>query len=319
MTLHRVTPSPAGRRAAGGGRVVRLADRVATPPATTVRSADVHKTRQDALLLHSWRRTAPHRFAVTARWAAEHPFYRTGAARTPDPMMVIETLRQAVILVAHTGYDVPRSAAFVMGAISADITPGTRIGAGGTSVTVEVACRDVVVRGGSLRSLRAEVVFLAGGRVIARGTGDLVAVRAEVYHRVRAGRTATDHVSTLPRLDASVVGRGSHRDVVLSPHGPDSWRLALDTTHPYLFDHGNDHVPGMVLLEAARQVHAAVHGARPVGTVDAVFHRYAEFRPEVELRLVAPDRSGTTCVEACQDGTPVARFRLEWAALPLAA
>lgn len=317
MTMPRVTPHADDRRVARRAPETPPIGRIAALPApAVVRPLDVHKTRRDALLLHSWTRSAEHRFAVRARWSSDHPFYP--AARTPDPMTVLETLRQAVILVAHVGYDVPRSAAFVMGAISTEIAPG----AGFTprrSVMVEVSCGDVVLRGGGLRSLRATVVFRVGGRVIARGTGDLVALRAETYRRIRSGRPAIAHASGLTRLAAPLVGCATDGDVVLSRLGPDSWRLALDTAHPYLFDHANDHVPGMVLLEAARQAHAVAHPARSVRSVEAVFHRYAEFEPDVELRLADPTRPAQTCVEAYQGDTMVARFCLTCDASPLAA
>ncbi|MDI6413506.1 AfsA-related hotdog domain-containing protein [Streptomyces albus] len=71
------------------------------------------------------------------------------------------------------------------------------------------------------------------------------------------------------------------QDVVLAP-GPRAgrWRLNPDPDHPILFDHGGDHVPGMVLLEAARQAACAllVPGTTLIPTrVSTAFHRYAEF------------------------------------------
>jgi hypothetical protein len=41
---------------------------------------------------------------------------------------------------------------------------------------------------------------------------------------------------------------------VLSPVlGANTWQLRVDQSHAVLFDHPVDHVPGMVLMEAARQ------------------------------------------------------------------
>ncbi|WP_260845011.1 AfsA-related hotdog domain-containing protein [Streptomyces sp. SLBN-31] len=53
----------------------------------------------------------------------------------------------------------------------------------------------------------------------------------------------------------------SPTDVVLSPLGqPHRWQLRVDTRHPVLFDHIVDHVPGMLLIEAARQAATATLG-----------------------------------------------------------
>jgi hypothetical protein len=51
----------------------------------------------------------------------------------------------------------------------------------------------------------------------------------------------------------------------------------VDTRHPVLFDHPLDHVPGMLLMEAARQASTVFlgHPCLPVGLTNE-FARYAE-------------------------------------------
>ncbi|MCZ0971672.1 AfsA-related hotdog domain-containing protein [Streptomyces albulus] len=51
----------------------------------------------------------------------------------------------------------------------------------------------------------------------------------------------------------------------------------MNTAHPVLFDHPVDHVPGMLMVEAARQAARAVapHWSLPVA-LDCSFARYAE-------------------------------------------
>jgi hypothetical protein len=70
--------------------------------------------------------------------------------------------------------------------------------------------------------------------------------------------------------------------VVLSPTaGPNVWQLRVDTRHPVLFDHQLDHVPGMLLLEAARQGATAALGARSILPLTMA----CDFRKYVELDL----------------------------------
>ncbi|NEC10620.1 AfsA-related hotdog domain-containing protein, partial [Streptomyces sp. SID7909] len=96
----------------------------------------------------------------------------------------------------------------------------------------------------------------------------------------------------------------AERDVVLAPPvAPGRWPLRLDTGHPTLFGRPNDHVPGILLLEAARQAaNATVPGFLPV-TLRSDFLRYVELdRPCWIEATTAP--AGVR-VRAVQDGEPV--------------
>jgi hypothetical protein len=105
-----------------------------------------------------------------------------------------------------------------------------------------------------------------------------------IYDRLRGShadaRQVFAHALPLsPALPPAVVGRGTERDVVLSAGRPPyRWRLRVDTAHRILFDHAHDHIPGMVLLEAASQAAHACAAARrvvPFG-FEADFYRYVE-------------------------------------------
>jgi len=105
-------------------------------------------------------------------------------------------------------------------------------------------------------------------------------VSPAVYRRLHAARTGDG--APLPLTVPTAphdVGRVSPTDVVLSPTPePGRWQLRADTRHPVLFDHSVDHVPGMVLPEAARQAAAALlgHPCLPISLA-------GEFTHNVEL------------------------------------
>jgi hypothetical protein len=86
---------------------------------------------------------------------------------------------------------------------------------------------------------------------------------------------------------------------MLSPTDhPARWLLTPDLGHPILFDHSDDHLPGMVLLEGARQA-ATAHLAPRVLTPAAAattFHRYAELdRPcWIDVQDISPHTTTPT-------------------------
>ncbi|MYU48012.1 hypothetical protein GTV15_14040, partial [Streptomyces sp. SID7803] len=108
-------------------------------------------------------------------------------------------------------------------------------------------------------------------------------------------------------------------DVVLSDvpgagsGGNPRWLLTPpDLNHPILFDHKGDHVPGMVLLEAARQAACAVMApplVHPPAAASNDFHQYAELdRPcWVEVTRVSYEAGNMVTMEVVgsQDGKDV--------------
>ncbi|HET6856021.1 MAG TPA: AfsA-related hotdog domain-containing protein, partial [Streptomyces sp.] len=79
---------------------------------------------------------------------------------------------------------------------------------------------------------------------------------------------------------AHLVGRASASDIVLAPTDrPDRWQLRVDVSNTGLYDHPVDHVPGLVLIEAAYQAAHALtgpHAALP-RTVTTAYDQYIEF------------------------------------------
>jgi hypothetical protein len=91
------------------------------------------------------------------------------------------------------------------------------------------------------------------------------------------------------------VGRISPTDVVLSPTGkPGRWQLRVDTAHPALFDHPLDHVPGMMLLEAARQATVATLGPSCMPLeITSEFRRYTELSSPCVIETCRIPTAGT--------------------------
>ncbi|MFJ6443570.1 ScbA/BarX family gamma-butyrolactone biosynthesis protein [Streptomyces sp. NPDC091649] len=242
----------------------------------------VHRTRPEDAFPRNWVRLARDRFSVAAVLPHDHPFFAPVGGDRHDPLLVAEAMRQAAMLAFHAGYGVPLDHHFLMADLDY-VCHREHLGVGGapTEIDVEVYCSDLKWRGGLPVQGRVGWAVHRGGELAATGTGATRFTNPKVYRRMRGEAPARRvWISTAAPVPAARAGRRRIEDVVLSGTGRDGvWELRVDTRHPTLFQRPNDHVPGMLLLEAARQ--AACLAAGPGGIVPAKastrFHRYAEF------------------------------------------
>ena len=87
----------------------------------------------------------------------------------------------------------------------------------------------------------------------------------------------------------------------LAPERPDEHvaELALDPAHPYYFEHAQDHVPGMMLLEAGRQLAMAIahiyydvslHAVFVLEQMSSSFTRFADLGAPIFIHARVSDR-----------------------------
>ncbi|MFC9648652.1 MULTISPECIES: ScbA/BarX family gamma-butyrolactone biosynthesis protein [unclassified Streptomyces] len=282
---------------------------------TTVPKEFVHRAAVAEVMLTDWKREDDTHFKVTAQWPRGHSFF-SPIGPHHDPMLVAETIRQTGSLLAHAEFGVPFGHHFLMWDLQYTVEPG-RILIGDTpaALDIDVTCTEIKRRGSTLTGLRYEAVIHRDGQPAAHGSASYTCTTPAVYQRLRAGR-ATPHTTTRLPLTAPVspqsVGRMSPTDVVLSPTGTThQWQLRADTRHHVLFDHPVDHIPGMVLLEAARQAATATLGNPTLlpTTLTSHFNRYAELDTPctIHTTTLPPTTPGHTTLHITghQNNTPV--------------
>ncbi|MFF2526980.1 ScbA/BarX family gamma-butyrolactone biosynthesis protein [Streptomyces liangshanensis] len=287
----------------------------------TVPRETVHRASVAEVLLTDVRRVGDGRFEAAACWPRSHPtFPRGGGTDLHSPLMIVETLRQLGIYLPLRHYGVAADARLLITDLFFRLDPAAepRAAFGATEVTC-LATVGGVRRGpdGAATGLRLEVEFLAGDRAFALAGGGARFLDAGQYAAVRADRAGPVRPSPgaagagRRRPDAGTVGAHAPHDVVVAhgagadgagpsgAGGPRPQDVLLvepaDPRHPFFFDHASDHVPGMVLLEAARQAAARQSGGtllRPTaGRLKAA--RFTEFDPPARI-LCVPHHS--TCV-----------------------
>ncbi|KIF05713.1 hypothetical protein PL81_11660 [Streptomyces sp. RSD-27] len=243
----------------------------------------VHRASEAQVLLTDWQRLDQEHFSVTAQWPLAHSLFTPVAGGYYDPLICAETIRQTGNLLGHAEFGIPFGYNFVLWDLSVTVHPEhLLIGRTPAVIDLEITCVETKRRAGRLLGLVYETVARRDGHVVATGRTSFTCTSPAVYRRIRPEHVLRPDHRPLPLTAPAApqtVGRLSPTDVVLSPIGQENrWQLRVDTSHPVLFDHPVDHVPGMVLMEAARQAAAAALGRRsflPLG-ISAEFKRYVE-------------------------------------------
>ncbi|UUU30226.1 adhesin [Streptomyces sp. CA-210063] len=271
-----------------------------------------HRVRADDAFTTGWTELAQDRFLVRAHWPATHPFF-SPVQGGHDPLLVVETMRQSAMAIVHAAYGAPLDHRFLLTTLAYTCVPGRNgVRAAGNEVDLLLTMSELRRGGGQLARLRVDWVVERDGLTVATGTGRARLISPQVYRRLRGEQIRPiDHWSEADHADPDLVGRSRAQDVLIAPTAlPDAWELRADTRHPVLFQRPNDHIPGMLLLEAARQ--AASAATAPVPFVPTrgsiVFHRYAEFAGRCLLKVdgeVTPQPESAVRVVGLQDGSPV--------------
>ncbi|MDX3853378.1 ScbA/BarX family gamma-butyrolactone biosynthesis protein [Streptomyces sp. AK02-01A] len=275
----------------------------------TVARETVHRSSVAEVLLTDVRRLENGDFEAAASWSRSHPTFPRDGVGLHSPLVIVETLRQLGIHIPLRYFAVPVSSRLLISDLYFGIDPSAepRAVTGATGVTCLVRVSEV--RRGpddTVTGLRLRVRFSAHGVPFAQAGGGARFLDGEQYAARREGRTefVSPRAGTaeVARPDARSLGVTGAHDVVIGLDGGGVLVAPADPTHPFFFDHATDHVPGMVLLEAARQA-AAVESRgtllRPAsGRLKAA--RFVEFSPPARVLCVAHHE---TCVfRFFQDG-----------------
>lgn len=227
----------------------------------TVDRALVHRDAIAEVLLTDIVQLDETSFEVAAQWSRSHRVYRPDRDGRHDPMLLLETVRQAGLALSHYGFGVPFEFKSVMHDVGFKLEPDVepRAMQAATNVAITVECENVVLRGDQLRSMTVLLAMSADGTHFATGSGTLSWLPERTFQALRArngGRPTADH----PAMVGSVVSPAASRYraaadalIVAEDPWPDRRRVLVPFDHPVYFDHPLDHVPGMLLIDAAWQ------------------------------------------------------------------
>ncbi|TGB18071.1 A-factor biosynthesis protein [Streptomyces palmae] len=263
----------------------------------TVERELVHRASVAEVLLTDVHMCGPGEFLAAAAWTRSHPTFRRGRDDRHSPWMVVETLRQLGIYIPLRYYAVSATARFLITDVAFTLDPAAepRARQAASEITCRVSVDGVRTPRGrpAPAGLRMRARFSVGGRAFAVAWGGARFVDAAAYAVLRAGARTAPPGGARRRPRPAAAGVESPADVVLSLGRTGPLMDAADPRHPFLFDHGSDHVPGMALLEAARQavaLHSAGHFTRPTACHMKAL-RFTEHSPPARVECVQHDRT----------------------------
>lgn len=302
----------------------------------TVDRTLVHRRALSEVFLTDFRATTEGRFVAAAQLPPSHAYYTDHLTVLPviDPLLVVECCRQAETYAGHELVGVPLGHRFVLRewSVELDGLAGVRIPSVPAELIITGATSDRVERAGKVRGITFGMELALAGSHVGSARMVVAYLPPSAYDLLRSGRRGgpppiSDDLRE-PREGSPVaparVGRRSPANVVLTavetarPHA--TAELSVPFVNPSMFDHAQDHVPGMVLMEGARQLAlAALAEGRgsavanlAVMTLAAKFSQYAELDTPTRLRAETVAGTGslsrrtTARVSFEQDGTPIA-------------
>ncbi|MFE4453036.1 ScbA/BarX family gamma-butyrolactone biosynthesis protein [Streptomyces sp. NPDC056796] len=298
----------------------------------------VHRASVAEVFVTGLQETAELSFRCAAQLPVSHAYFNdhTGSPAPDDPLLLLEICRQASIYGAHRQLGVPLATTFMVGDWSIRLcgTDGPATGDRPGELILSETMTPAYDRRKRLTAVRFDIGLTMWGRPLGSAHIRVSSAPTPQYAALRHMQRGSTPPTTSAfravddRHDAVAparVGRLDPANVVLAGAGTRvdeetlSATLAPDFGNGGLFDHDYDHIPAMVLMEAARQSAILLErelrpddgtsGLASVAALDASFSRFAELDSPVRVSAAPDRREGLPrrlSVSLGQSGSPVA-------------
>ncbi|MEO3754418.1 ScbA/BarX family gamma-butyrolactone biosynthesis protein [Streptomyces sp. B6B3] len=231
----------------------------------------VHRDALGEVFLTDLRPIDAESYAAAAQLPRSHAYYGDHLLRPSyhDPVLLLEACRQATLAGAHRFYEVAEDHKFILTHLRLHLVNPRllQVGSSPFSLAMRVRVTNRRVRDGRVTGLDYALELYTEGGVLGTAEMGLRFKSPTDYLTLRLknrGGLALPSSATHPETTAGtpvapyLVGRAAPENVVLtnaSTSGTSSRAtLRIPVGHPSMFDHPQDHLPGMVIGEGARQL-----------------------------------------------------------------
>ncbi|MDD9382998.1 ScbA/BarX family gamma-butyrolactone biosynthesis protein [Streptomyces sp. ZAF1911] len=274
----------------------------------TVNRLLVHRDALNEVFLTDLQPVDEASYAAGAQLPRSHAYYGDHLLRplSHDPLLILEACRQAGLAGAHRFFGVAMDHKFILTHMSLHLSHPQQVTVGPApgALALHVRIADRKERDGRVTGLDYEFDLSVDGSAIGTATLGLRFKSPTGYLTLRLNNRdgyALPSSATYPHstpgtpIPPHLVGRASLDNVVLVEpaltHDSASALLRVPVRHASLFDHPQDHLPGMVIAEGARQLalFAALElrgmsTAKTLATdIDVRFTRFGELEDDTVL------------------------------------
>ena len=251
----------------------------------------VHK-RSIAEVLITSVTTTPANWICQAQLPRRHSFHTDTAGEQSayhDPLLILEAFRQACVAASHASYDVPLDARYTVRYYELSILDLATLKCGPQVLDLElnIAVRNEFRRGGDgpVHGLDVAAIVTHEGTKVMELSGAFGWMSRAKWEAFRGGASWDAGPQASP-ADPQIVRRTRPENVVIGAPvpldgGAASASIVVDVSHPTIFDHPLDHLPGGLIIEACRQLSLAVMGSCSATIMGPAwlrcdFHSFAE-------------------------------------------
>lgn len=245
----------------------------------TVARELVHKSSVAEVLLTSVAAT-PSTWLCHAQLPRRHSFHTDTLGVQSgyhDPLLVLEAFRQASIAASHVSYGLPLDVRHTVSYYELSLLDPAALKCGPHVLDLEL---DITVRsefrrrpGRPVQGVEAMGVAIHEGKKVLELSGAFGWMSNALWKAIRARAGASWDAGPQPTpADPQIVGRTRPENVVIGAPvpltgGAASAPIVVDVSHPTIFDHPLDHLPGGLIIEACRQLSLALMGSRSANTM----------------------------------------------------
>lgn len=149
----------------------------------------VHRAAMAEVFITDAVPTGPDSYLVAAQWPRDHALYHPDPTGRTDPLLLAETLRQALVYLAHRYHAVPLTHRFIGCGMDFAVTDGEALRVRDAPLPVVLEARWVWTANRPPRryGMRLDIVLTMGGRACGHGSLEVLAVDARTYGILRGG------------------------------------------------------------------------------------------------------------------------------------
>jgi hypothetical protein len=180
--------------------------------------------------------------------------------RSYDGILLLEICRQTSIYITHNFFSVPYSAKFIFDDAEFELISNKLSYNGEQShVIVDVHISERKFRKSEINGLIFDMCVYIDGRIVANKKMNITWMDEKKWNKLRSFAISKkdEFAAIIEPAKANDVGRELQRNVVIGNLKSSDCKvistLIADQTHPSIFDHPLDHIPGMLLIESYRQ------------------------------------------------------------------